>query len=123
MRLAKAAPPLRSLIDPEDARFLNPSNMPAAIQDFCRETRQPVPNSEGALIRCALESLALKYQTVLSCIEEATGNRVEIIAHPLWNTDHPNFFGPQLAGAYAQAVAAGCQVTVRSILELLRRPF
>jgi hypothetical protein len=50
------------------------------------------------------------------------GNRVEIVAHPLWNT-HPNFFGPQLAGAYAQAVAAGCQVTIKSIFELLRRPF
>jgi len=50
-------------------------------------------------------------------------NRAEIIAHPLWNTD-PNFFGPQIAAAYAQAVAAGCQqVTVKSILEVLRRPF
>jgi hypothetical protein len=51
------------------------------------------------------------------------GNRAEIIVHPLWNTD-PNFFGPQLAAAYAQAMAAGCQeVTVRSVFELLRRPF
>jgi len=51
------------------------------------------------------------------------GTRAEIIAHPLWNTD-PNLFGPQLAAAYAQAVAAGCQqVTTKSILEVLRRPF
>ncbi|MBI3785211.1 MAG: hypothetical protein HY270_17605 [Deltaproteobacteria bacterium] len=51
------------------------------------------------------------------------GNRAQIIAHPLWNTD-PNHFGPQLAGAYAQALAAGCQqVTVKSVFDLLRRPF
>jgi Lhr-like helicase len=51
------------------------------------------------------------------------GTRAEIIAHPLWNTDQ-NFFGPQLGAAYAQAVAAGCQqITARSILEVLRRPF
>jgi hypothetical protein len=51
------------------------------------------------------------------------GNRAEIIAHPLWNPD-PNFFGPQLAAAYTQAVASGCQqVTVKSIFEILRRPF
>ena len=51
------------------------------------------------------------------------GNRAEIITHPLWNADS-NFFGPQLAAAYAQAVAAGCQqVTAKSILEVLRRPF
>jgi hypothetical protein len=50
------------------------------------------------------------------------GNQVEIVTHPLWATD-PNFAGPQLATAYAQAVAAGCQVTIKSIFEVLRRPF
>jgi len=49
-------------------------------------------------------------------------NQVEIVTHPLWNTD-PNFAGPQLAAAYAQAIAAGCQVTMKSIFEVLRRPF
>ncbi|TAK45287.1 MAG: DEAD/DEAH box helicase [Betaproteobacteria bacterium] len=50
------------------------------------------------------------------------GNEVEIVTHPLWNTD-PNFAGPLLATAYAQAIAAGCQVTMKSIFEVLRRPF
>jgi hypothetical protein len=50
------------------------------------------------------------------------GNRVEIITHPLWDCD-PNRFGPQLAGAYAQASAAGCQVEFKSVFEVLRRPF
>jgi hypothetical protein len=50
------------------------------------------------------------------------GNVVEIITHPLWNTD-PNCFGPQLAAAYAQAAAAGWQVMFKSIFEVLRRPF
>jgi DEAD/DEAH box helicase domain-containing protein len=50
------------------------------------------------------------------------GDQVELIAHPLWNTD-PNFFGPQLAAAYAQATAAGCGVAIKSIFEVVRRPF
>ncbi len=50
------------------------------------------------------------------------GTQVEILTHPLWNTD-PNFVGPQVAAAYAQASAAGCQVTMKSIFEVLRRPF
>jgi hypothetical protein len=50
------------------------------------------------------------------------GNVVEIITHPLWNTESNNF-GPQLALAYAQATAAGYQVTFKSIFEVLRRPF
>ncbi len=49
-------------------------------------------------------------------------NHAEIITHPLWDTD-PNRFGPQLAAAHSQAVAAGCQVTPKSIFEVLRRPF
>jgi len=78
-RLAKAAPALRSFVDADDARFVNPPNMPAAIQDHCRQTGQAVPESEGALVRCALESLALKYETVLGCLEEVSGKRVEVI--------------------------------------------
>ncbi len=50
------------------------------------------------------------------------GNVVEIIAHPLWDCD-PNHLGPQVAGAYAQAVAGGNQVRFKSLFEILRRPF
>jgi rhamnulokinase len=78
-RLAKAAPGLRSFVDPDDARFVNPPHMPEAIQDYCRETGQAIPKSEGALVRCTLESLAQKYRTVLECLEEVGGKRVEVI--------------------------------------------
>ena len=50
------------------------------------------------------------------------GNQVEIITHPLWNMD-ANHLGQQLAAAYAQAAAAGWQVSMKSIFEVLRRPF
>ena len=78
-RLAKAAPRLRSFVDPDDARFVNPPNMPVAIQNYCRETGQAVPESEGELVRCALESLALRYREVLGCLEEVGGKQVEVI--------------------------------------------
>jgi rhamnulokinase len=77
--LAGKARPLRSIVNPDDSRFLNPPNMPKAIQDFCRETGQPVPKTEGELVRCALESLALRYCQVLGWLEELTGNRMEVI--------------------------------------------
>ncbi len=50
------------------------------------------------------------------------GNVVEIITHPLWDCD-PNHMAPQLAAAYAQAIAAGNEVRFKSIFEVLRRPF
>jgi rhamnulokinase len=70
---------LRSLVNPDDARFLNPKDMPKAIQEFCRETKQPVPKTPGELTRCARESLALKYRSVLGALEELTDNRIEVI--------------------------------------------
>jgi rhamnulokinase len=79
VKLAEAAPPLRSVVDPDDARFMNPPDMTVALQDFCRETGQPVPETEGALVRCALESLALKYQSVLRNLEELTAGRIDVI--------------------------------------------
>lgn len=78
-RLAQDAPPLRSLIDPDDPRFVAPDNMPAAIQGFCRETGQPVPESDGAIVRCALESLALRYRMVITWLEQLNGGPLQTI--------------------------------------------
>jgi rhamnulokinase len=78
-KLAQKSAPLRSLVNPDDSRFLNPPDMPRAIQEFCRETNQPIPKSEGELVRCAYESLALRYRQVLGWLEELTGNTMEVI--------------------------------------------
>ena len=70
---AAAASPFRSLIDPDDGRFLNPAHMPEAIAAYCRDTNQPVPESHGQFARCILESLALKYRYVLGKTESLAG--------------------------------------------------
>jgi rhamnulokinase len=77
--LAESAPPFVSLIDPDDASFLLPPNMPAAIGDFCRHTGQPAPTEPGATVRCALESLALRYRWVFDRLEEMLGQRLDVI--------------------------------------------
>ena len=79
VRRAEAAPAFRSLVDPDDPRFLAPADMPTAIADVCREAGEPAPESEGQFIRCALESLALKYATVLAWLEELSGTRVDVL--------------------------------------------
>lgn len=78
-RLATKAPPLRSIVNPDDARFLNPPDMPKAMQDFCRASGQAIPKTPGELVRCAYESLALKYSQVLAWLEELTGTPIEVI--------------------------------------------
>lgn len=78
-RLASQARPLRSLVNPDDRVFLNPDDMAAAIQKWCGDYGEPVPQAEGELIRCALESLAFKYRMVLEWLEELTGTRIEVL--------------------------------------------
>jgi rhamnulokinase len=76
-KLAGEAPPLRSLVDPDDPAFLNPGDMPARIRDACRRAEQPIPEDHGAIVRTALESVALKYRWVLERLEAIVGKTLE----------------------------------------------
>lgn len=53
--------------------------MPRTICEYCRQTGQTVPSSEGAVIRCVLESLALEYRRVLRALEHLTGEPLKTI--------------------------------------------
>jgi len=79
IQLAGQAEPLRSLVNPDVAAFGSPGDMPAAIRAYCRRTGQPEPETPGAVIRCCLESLALKYRWVVDSLESLTGNRLQAI--------------------------------------------
>jgi rhamnulokinase len=105
-RLAAKAPALRSLVDPDDPRFFNPPDMPKAIQDFCRQTKQPVPRTAGELVRCAYESLALKYREVLGGLEELAGNRIEVI-HIVGGGSQSKILNQFTANACERPVIAG----------------
>ncbi len=73
------ATPFRSLIDPGAETFLNPVSMPEAIRAACREHGEPEPGSVGEFVRCCLESLALKYRSVLDDLETLTGTPLEVV--------------------------------------------
>lgn len=73
---AEAAPAFRSLIFPDAPDFAAPQSMTAAIQDFCRRTEQPVPETTGEIVRCIFDSLVLRYRQVL-------GHLQEFAPHPL----------------------------------------
>jgi rhamnulokinase len=75
--MAAQAEPFLAVIDPDDDEFFKPGDMPARIREFCRTTGQPVPGGKGAILRCALEGIALKYRWVLERLEEMVGSRLE----------------------------------------------
>lgn len=79
VKLAEEAAPFAGIINPDDARFLLPDDMPAAIAQFCSQTRQPIPDSPGAYIRCCLESLALRYRWTREKLVKLTGRPINVI--------------------------------------------
>jgi rhamnulokinase len=78
-QMAAAAPPFKSLIDPDHTPFLSPGQMPQKIKDFCRKTNQPVPESSGEYVRTCLESLALTYRKTIEGLEDILGRKLATI--------------------------------------------
>jgi rhamnulokinase len=70
---------LRHLVDPDEASFVAPENMPEAIDRFCTRTDQPAPSTPGEYARTILDSLALKYRFVIRDIEAVTGRPIHQI--------------------------------------------
>ena len=85
---AQKAEPLRSIIDPDAPEFYAGGNMEKKIQEFCRRTGQPVPETIGQVARCVYESLALKYRHALEGLEKMKGQRIDslnIVGGPINN--------------------------------------
>lgn len=106
IHLAKKAKPFQCLIDPDDPRFLNPPDMVEAIKNFCLETGQPIPQSEGELTRWIIESLALRYRQVLGYLEKLTSKRIEVI-HIVGGGAKNSFLNQLTADACQRPVIAG----------------
>lgn len=77
--MAAQAQPFKAFVEPDHISFLHPGDMPARIREFCKQTNQPIPETKGEFVRCALESLALKCRWVLERLEELLGKRLEVI--------------------------------------------
>lgn len=71
--------PFRSLINPDDPRFIEAGRMPEKIQAYCHETGQPIPESKGQIIRCIYESLALRYATVWKKLIQYTDDKPQTL--------------------------------------------
>ena len=79
IQLAVDAPPFRTLIEPDDETFLSAGDMPSRIIDYCKRTEQKSPRDEGEIVRCILESLALKYRWVSEKLELVAEKSIEVV--------------------------------------------
>lgn len=105
-QLARAEKPFTCFIDPDAPEFATAGSMPEKIQNFCRKTNQPVPESDGALVRCIYESLAMKYKFAISQISENTGKNFDVL-HLLGGGTKDGFLCQMTANSLGIPVIAG----------------
>jgi rhamnulokinase len=133
-------PALRSFVDPNDPSFAPPGDMPGRIVEYCDRTSQPRPESEGAIVRCILESLALKHANtveLLARVVERPLDELHVVGGgarnlPLceWTAaaaERPVHAGPAEAtlvgNLLVQAIALGELGSLADAREVVRRSF
>lgn len=78
-KMAAGAKPFFGYVNCDNSDFLAPGDMPARINKCLSETGQKPTQDKGQMVRLVLESLALKYRTVLNAIEDVTGISIETL--------------------------------------------
>ncbi len=134
---AEQAEPFRSILDPDYGEFFAGGDMVKKIQNFCRKTSQPVPETVGQIAHCIYESLALKYRWALERLEEIKGERIgqlNIVGGGIQNKllnqmaadaiDRPVVTGPiegaAIGNLLAQAMALGEIRTMDELRDVVR---
>ena len=104
--LARAEKPFTCFIDPDSPEFVTPGNMPQKIKDFCARTGQNVPETDGAVIRCIYESLAMKYKYTFLQLKECCEKDFKVI-HMVGGGTKDSFLCQMTANAANVPVVAG----------------
>ena len=98
----------RSIINPDDQLFAAPSSMIDAIQTYCRQTGQPVPETPAEICRCIFDSLALRYKQVFQWLQEFAPFRLDVL-HIIGGGSLNKYLNQFTANATGATVLAGPQ--------------
>ena len=98
----------RSIINPDDKAFANPSSMIEAIQQYCRKTSQPIPESPAEICRCIFDSLALRYRQVFLWLQEFSKEPLDVL-HIIGGGSLNKYLNQFTANATGATVLAGPQ--------------
>jgi rhamnulokinase len=94
------------LIYPDDERLFNPPSMIAAIKEQLTESGQHVSDEPPVLARAILDSLALRYASVIRVIEMLTGKTVNGV-HIVGGGSQNLYLNQATANAAQKEVLAG----------------
>lgn len=103
---AMKVPAFRSLINPDAPLFAHPTDMVQAIRQYCQQTHQPVPETEGEITRCIFDSLALRYRQVMQLLKDMAGFPIDTL-HIIGGGSRNAFLNQFTANALNMPVTAG----------------
>ena len=69
--------PQQAVIDVDAPDFQNPVSMMEAIGNYCKNTNQTAPETNGEYMRCIVDSLSVKYGEVAENMLACTGKKIE----------------------------------------------
>ena len=98
----------RSIINPDDKAFANPPSMIEAIQQYCRDTNQAVPETPAEICRCIFDSLALRYRQVFQWLKEFASFDLHVL-HIIGGGSLNKYLNQFTADALGVEVLAGPQ--------------
>ena len=98
----------RSIVNPDDKAFANPPSMIEAIQRYCRETGQTVPETPAEICRCIFDSLALRYRQVFGWLKEFASFDLNVL-HIIGGGSLNKYLNQFTADALGVEVLAGPQ--------------
>lgn len=105
-QLARSEKQFACFINPDAPEFATADGIPEKIQNYCKRTNQPVPESDGALVRCIYESLAMKYKSAINQISENTDRDFDVL-HLLGGGTKDGFLCQMTADSLGIPVIAG----------------
>lgn len=112
VKLAAQAPEGGPLINVDAPRFHAPPDMLVAIQQYCAETGQAVPQHPGETARCITQSLAFAYRRWLDEIAALSGRTFRVL-HLVGGGAKNSLLCQLKANATGLPVIAGpCEATV-----------
>ncbi|MFB0562323.1 MAG: rhamnulokinase family protein [Candidatus Lokiarchaeia archaeon] len=127
-------PAFRHFVNPDDPLFLNPKNMPEAVQNFCKRTGQETPRKRGEVVRCILESLALRHKEVYEGLKDLLkwplkvihiiggGSQNEVFCQYIADAlGLPVYAGPSEATAIGNILTQACAIHGKVSLPVIRR--
>lgn len=100
--------PMRSIINPDDPCFAAPKSMLDAICTYCEAHNQPVPETPAQYCRCIFDSLAQRYKTICSWLQEFAPFHIDTL-HIIGGGSQNTMLNQLTANALGIRVLAGPQ--------------